>query len=64
MLITLKQRVEVVRIFALSPVYYFSAILRIKPAMVKKFESLKGKFIWKGSVKVLRVALKSCSELD
>ena len=46
-----------VRIFALSRVYYVSAILPIKPAMVKKFESLIGKFIWKGSGKVLRVAL-------
>ena len=54
---TLQQRVEVVRIFALSRVYYVSAILPIKPAMVKKFESLIGRFIWKGSGKVLRVAI-------
>ena len=54
---TLQQRVEVIRIFALSRVYYVAAILPLKPAMVKKFESLMGKFIWNYSGKVLRVAL-------
>ena len=43
--------------FALSRVYYISSILPIKSAMVKKFESLMGKFIWQGSGKILRVAL-------
>ena len=43
--------------FALSRVYYISSILPIKSKMVKKFESLMGKFIWQGSGKVLRVAL-------
>ena len=42
---TLQQRVEVIRIFALSRVYYVAAILPIKASMVKKFESLMGKFI-------------------
>ena len=53
----LQQRVEVIRVFALSRVYYISSILPIKSKMVKKFESLMGKFIWQGSGKVLRVAL-------
>ena len=46
---TLQQRIEVIRLFALSRVYYISSILPIKSAMVKKFESLMGKFIWQGS---------------
>ena len=54
---TLQQRVEVIRVFALSRVYYISSILPIKPSMVKKFEALIGKFIWHGSGKILRVAL-------
>ena len=44
--------------FALSRVYYISSILPIKPNMVKKFESLMGKFIWQGSGRILRVALE------
>ena len=54
---TLQQRVEVIRMFALSRVYYISSILPLSSKMVKKFESMMGKFIWKGSGKVLRVAL-------
>ena len=54
---TLQQRVEVIRVFALSRVYYVAAILPVKPKMVKKFESLMGKFIWNFSGKVLRIAL-------
>ena len=55
---TLQQRIEVIRVFALSRVYYISSILPIKAKMVKKFESLMGKFIWQGSGKILRVALE------
>ena len=54
---TLQQRVEVIRIFALSRVYFVAAILPVKPNMVKKFESLMGKFIWNYSGKFLRIAL-------
>ena len=54
---TLQQRIEVIRLFALSRVYYISSILPIRSAMVKKFESLMGKFVWQGSGKILRVAL-------
>ena len=46
---TLQQRVEVIRMFALSRVYYVAAILPIKPSLVKKFESLMGNFLWKFS---------------
>ena len=57
MLSTLQQRVEVIRVFALSRVFYIASILPIKSSMVNKFESLIGKFIWQGSGKILRVAL-------
>ena len=57
MLSTLQQRVEVIRVFALSRVFYIASILPIKSSMVNKFESLIGKFIWQGSGKILRVAI-------
>ena len=46
------------RIFALSRVYYVASVLPIKSSMVKKFESIMGKFIWHGSGRILRVALE------
>ena len=54
---TLQQRVEVIRIFGLSRVYYVAAVLPMKPEVVKKFESLMGKYLWTFSGKVLRVAI-------
>ena len=54
---TLQQRVEVIRMFGLSRVYYVAGILPIKPGMVKKFETLMGKFIWNWSGKILRVSI-------
>ena len=54
---TLQQRVEVIKLFALSRMYYIASILPIRPAMIKKVESLMGRFIWQASGKVLRVAL-------
>ena len=52
---SLLSRVEVLKVFALSRVYYVASILPITKTMVKKFESIIGKFIWKG--RLLRVAL-------
>ena len=43
--------------FGLSRVYYVAAILPIKAGVVKKFETLMGKFIWSWSGKILRVAI-------
>ena len=54
---TLQQRVEVIRMFGLSRVYYVAAVLPIKPRMVKKFESLMGRYLWNFSGKILRVAI-------
>ena len=55
---SLSSRVEVVKIFALSRVYYLASILPINQGMIKKFESVIGKFIWKACGSVLRVALQ------
>merc|ERR1712240_476423 len=54
---TLQQRVDVIRIFGLSRVYYVASILPVTPNIVKKFESLMGKFIWNKSGRILRIAL-------
>ena len=54
---TLSQRIEVLRIFALSRVFYVASILPIRVTMVKKFEKIMGKFLWNDSGKVLRVSL-------
>ena len=52
---TLQQRVEVLRLFALSRVYYVGSILPMRVSHVKKFEAAMCKFIWKG--RILKVAL-------
>ena len=57
MLDTLSQRVEVLKLFALSRVYYVASILPINKTMVSKFEKDMGKFVTTLSGKVLRVSL-------
>ena len=52
---TLAQRVEVVKVFALSKVYYVASVIPINLTMVKKFEKEIGNFIWNRSGKILRV---------
>ena len=41
---TLSQRVEVLRVFALTRVYYVASILPINVTMVRKFEKEMAKF--------------------
>ena len=55
---TLQQRVEAIRLFGLSRVYYVAAILPMKKEVVKKFESLMGKYLWNFSGRILRVAIE------
>ena len=43
--------------FGLSRVYYVAAVLPMKPKVVKKFESLIGKYIWNFSGRIMRVAI-------
>ena len=52
---SLLSKVEVMKAFALARVYYVASILPIKQTMIKKFESVMGKFLWRGWL--LRVAL-------
>ena len=54
---TLQQRVKVIRIFGLSRVYYVAAVLPMRVKVVKKFESLMGKYLWNFSGRTLRVAI-------
>ena len=54
---SLSQRVEVLRMFALSRVFDVASILQIRITMVRKFESVIGKFLWNSSGRLLRVSL-------
>ena len=54
---SLMSKVEVVKTFGLSRIYYIASILPMNSSMVLKIESLIGKFIWKGGGWPLRVAL-------
>ena len=54
----LVQRIEVIKIFALSRIYYVASILPLSKTAGAKFEKLMGQFIWKSSGKLLRVAIK------
>ena len=57
-LVSLSSRIEVLKTFALSRVYYLASILPISKTMVHKFESLSGNFIWKASGWLLRVSME------
>ena len=54
---SLSSRIEVIKVFALSRVYYVGSILPLTKVMLRKFESVIGKFIWSTGGWVLRVAL-------
>ena len=54
---TIFQRVEVIRTFALSRIYYLASILPIPQASVKDIERVMGKFLWSASGKILRVSI-------
>ena len=54
---SLGSKIQVVKTFALSRIYYVAAILPVYASVVQKIESLVGNFIWKSSGWVLRVAL-------
>ena len=53
----LDQRVQIVKMFALSRVFYVGSVLPMSKTVGKKFEKLIGKFIWSFSGKLLRVSL-------
>ena len=56
-LVSVQQKVEVIKIFALSRIYFVASILPMRVKMINKIESFIGKFIWTGSG-ILRIALQ------
>ena len=54
---TIFQRVEVVRIFALSRIFYLASILPLPAMTARKIERVIGKFLWSASGKILRISL-------
>ena len=47
-ILSLSQRVEVLRVFALSRIWYLAALFPVRDYMIKKFEAIMGGFIWGG----------------
>jgi len=54
---TIFQRIEVVRVFALSRVFYLASILPLPSGTANSIEKMIGKFLWASSGKVLRVSI-------
>ena len=52
---TLAQRIEVVKVFALSRMYYVASVLPVPKTTISKIEKALGQFIWASSCKVLRI---------
>lgn len=52
----LQARINILKTFALSRVYYIASVLPLPKTTAKKFEGSIGNFIWKSSGWVLRVA--------
>ena len=55
---TIFQRVEVVRTFALSRIFYVASILPLPATIARNIEKVIGKFIWSASGRILRIALE------
>ena len=52
---TLVEKVEVLRIFATSKIWYKASALPLPPSFAKKFESLMGSFLWVGKLERLQL---------
>ena len=52
---TMVQRVEVLRLFASSKLWYKASALPLPPKYLKKFESLMGRFLWAGKLERLKL---------
>ena len=52
---TMVQRVEVLRLFATSKLWYKASALPLPPKYLKKFESLMGRFLWAGKLERLKL---------
>ena len=51
------QRIDILKMFAYSRLYYLASILPLPQWTAKHIEKVVGKFIWAGSGKILRVQL-------
>ena len=60
---SLSSRVETLKVFALSRVYYLAAILPITRVAVQKFEGVMGHFLWNRSGWMLRVSMDEIKNL-
>ena len=58
---SISSRVEVIKVFALSRIYYLASILPAPKTTIKKIESEIGKFIWQGWL--FRVSLEEVKNL-
>ena len=52
---TVLQRIEVIKCFGLSRVYYVASVLPMHATWIKSFNKIIGDFLWKNSGKVLRI---------
>ena len=52
---TLIERVEVLRLFATSRLWYKASVLPLPSSFVKKFESIMGSFLWVGKLERLQI---------
>ena len=55
---SLSQRIEVLRVFALSRLWYLASALPTKREFVKKVEQVCGRFIWNQSGRILRIKME------
>ena len=55
---SLSQRIEVLKVFALSRLWYLASALPIKKGMAKKIEKVCGRFIWNHSGRILRIKME------
>ena len=53
---TIFQRVDVVRTFALSRIFYVTSILLLPATIARNIEKVIGKFLWSASGRILRIA--------
>ena len=52
---TMIQRVEVLRLFVTSKLWYKASVLPLPTKFLKKFESLMGRFLWAGKLERLKI---------
>ena len=55
---TISQRIMVLKVFALSRIWYLASALPIKKGIILKIEKVCGKFIWNQSGRILRIKME------